>query len=191
MSQVATSKADTIGMKITKIYLLPILTMMCCSLVFSQINSKPPQPFLDKGACPFECCTYRDWDVTEPTIMRKAMNDRSRVAFRLKKGERVVGLTGVVITTRPGVARVLKAEKLGRVDLRKGDTVYLLTYLGEGYNRIWHKGRTTEADTFDPAKFRVTQAPRSVWWVKVKNRRGQIGWSRQPEHFGNMDQCGG
>jgi hypothetical protein len=102
----------------------------------------------------------------------------------------VVGITGVVLTTRPGIATVLKAEKFDKVDLRKGDTIYLLTYLGEGYNRIWYKGRTTEADTFDQSKFRVTQTPRSVWWVKVKNSRGQIGWSKQPEHFGNKDQCG-
>ena len=91
---------------------------------------------------------------------------------------------------RPGIATVLKAEKLGNVSLKKGDTVYLLTYLGEGFNKIWHKGRIVEADTFDESKFRFSRQPRSVWWVKVKNRRGEIGWSRQPEHFGNMDQCG-
>src|SRR5688572_11341642 len=96
-----------------------VLTIMGCSLAFGQRNSKPPQPYFDRGACPFECCTYRDWNVTEPTVVRKAMNDRSPVAFRLKKGERVVGVTGVVITTRPGIATVLKSEKLDPVNLRK------------------------------------------------------------------------
>lgn len=169
---------------------LVLICFACCFSVIGQRNAKPPQPFIDRGACPFECCTYRDWDVNESTVVRKEMNERSAVAFKLKKGERVVGLTGVVVTTRPGIATVLKAEKIGNLNLKKGDTVYVLTYLGEGFNKIWHKGRIVEADTFDTSKFRFSQQPKAVWWVKVKNRRGQTGWSKQPEHFGNMDQCG-
>ncbi|MEO7538435.1 MAG: hypothetical protein ABIV21_00265 [Pyrinomonadaceae bacterium] len=172
------------------LFLILGITIACCSLAFGQRIAKPPQPFIDRGACPFECCTYRDWDVTAPTAVRKDMNDRSPIAFRLRKGERVVGVTGVVVTTSPGIATVLRSEKLGKVDLKRGDTVYLLTYLGEGFNKIWHKGRIVEAETYDESKLRVNRQPKAVWWVKVKNRRGQIGWSRQPDHFGNKDQCG-
>ena len=32
--------------------------------------------------------------------------------------------------------------------------------------------------------------PETIWWVKVKNRQGQVGWTNQNEHFGNMDACG-
>ena len=42
----------------------------------------------------------------------------------------------------------------------------------------------------DPDLFKVIREPKSVWWVKVRNRQGKIGWSREPENFGNIDQCG-
>ncbi len=77
---------------------------------FGQKSNGPPVPYIDKGACPFECCTYREWNVTKPTTARKNMNDSSPVGFRMKPGERVMGITGVVITTQPGIVRVLKKQ---------------------------------------------------------------------------------
>jgi hypothetical protein len=71
-------------MKNSSLVLILGITFLCGSSSLAQRNSKPPQPFIDRGACPFECCTYRSWDVTEPTVVRKAMNERSPVAFRLK-----------------------------------------------------------------------------------------------------------
>jgi hypothetical protein len=29
-----------------------------------------------------------------------------------------------------------------------------------------------------------------TWWVKVRSKDGRVGWSDQPEHFGNKDACG-
>ncbi len=161
------------------------------SIVSGQGKSKPTIPFIDKGACPFECCTYRDWTVDKPTAVRSAMRDSSSVAFRLKKGERVKGLTGVVITSQPGEVRVLKSTKIGGSTAKRGDTLYLLTYIGEGFHRVWYKGKITEEETYDETIFRQIRAPKEVWWVKVRNARGQIGWSREPDNFGNKDQCGG
>lgn len=37
--------------------------------------------------------------------------------------------------------------------------------------------------------FNITEKPESVWWVKIRNNRGQTGWSNHPEAFGNMDAC--
>lgn len=153
-------------------------------------NSRPPMPFLDKGACPFECCTYRDWTVDRATTIRSAMSDGSSIAFRLRKGERVKGMTGVVITSQPGQVRVLKQTKIGRFNAKPGDILYLLTYQGEGFHKVWFRGRTSSEETYDTALFRPISEPKAVWWVKVRNSRGKIGWSREPENFGNKDQCG-
>ncbi len=153
-------------------------------------NSRPRVPFVDNGACPFECCTYRSWTVDKDTTVRTAMRDGASVAFRLKKGERVRGLTGTVITTQAGEVRTLKKTKLGNVTVNPGQTLYLLTYLGEGFHKIWYRGRIYEEETYDPEIFRQVREPRSVWWVKVRNSKGKIGWSREPEHFGNKDECG-
>jgi hypothetical protein len=89
-------------------------------------------------------------------------------------------VTGVVITTRPGVARVLKTTKIGDVTVNRGETVYLLTYLGEGFHKVWRKGRTYESDLAqDNKSFRIVSNPVSVWWVKIKNRRSIVYFHRK------------
>jgi len=170
-------------------YTLSIFALLC-AVGFGQTKGGPPVPYIDRGACPFECCTYRRWDVVKPTLMRSAMRDTAPVSFRLKAGEKVVGMTGVVITTQPGIVRVLKKTTLANVSLKSGDQLFLLTNLGEGFSKIWFKGRIFDGDPYDDAIYKTIREPKSVWWVKVKNRKGQIGWSRQPENFGNVDRCG-
>ena len=59
---------------------------------------------MDSGACPFECCTYRDW-TAETTLTAYESHDprsRGRVVFTLAPGERVTALTGIVRTTVAG-----------------------------------------------------------------------------------------
>lgn len=151
----------------------------------------PPMPFVDKGACPFECCTYRQWTAKQPTAILSAMKANASVAFRVGKGEHVRGMTGVVITERAGIAEVLKSTTQDKVRLTRGDRVFLLTNLGEGFKKAWFKKRFFQAEPYDTATFKIVREPKSVWWVKIRNSKGEIGWSRQPEHFGHMDQCGG
>ena len=154
-------------------------------------QSGPAMPFVDKGACPFECCTYRQWTVEKPTAIRREMNSTSATLFSVKKGEKVQGMTGVVITSKPGVVKILKNTKIGEINVKRGETVYALTYLGEGFFRIWRKGKLIEGDISGDSKlFKFVNQPVSVWWVKIKNRRGKIGWSKQPDNFGNKDKCG-
>jgi hypothetical protein len=153
----------------------------------------PTLPYSDRGACPFECCTYRDWTANKSTTLYRQMRDGSARAFTVAKGEVVRGLTGVVITTRPGVATATADTMIGpreNIRVRKGDTLYLLTYQGEGFFKVWYKGRVITDVQVDDQKIKATRQPKSVWWVKVRNRRGQIGWSRLPDNFDNKDQCG-
>jgi hypothetical protein len=173
-----------------KIFFAAIFSMLIAAFAAFGQNSRPTMPFVDKGACPFECCTYREWTVDKPIAIRSAMRDGSSIAFRLKKGERVRGLTGSVITSQAGEVRVLKRTKIGRFTAQPGDTLYLLTYVGEGFHRVWFKGRITEEETYDRKIFRELRKPKAVWWVKIRNSRGQTGWSREPDNFGNKDQCG-
>lgn len=156
----------------------------------AQKQSGPPVPYIDKGACPFECCTYRKWNVVKPTVARTSMSDASPVGFRMKTGEWVTGVTGVVITTQPGIVRALKKATIGETPIKKGEQFYVLTNLGEGFTKVWFKGRIFEGEPYDDSTFEFVRKPKSIWWVKVENRRGQVGWSRQPENFGNVDQCG-
>ena len=191
-----------------------ILLIILASLLFqtataSAQGARKALPFYyeDYGACPFECCTYRRWTVTADTIIYKDRLEKAHAAFRVKKGEHVMGLTGVVVTLKPGKAVVKKATQLGlngrQVRVKAGDVLYLLHYEGEGIYKFWFGGRIYEAEMpsapdlvyQSPADkqlqyIQLISEPQTVWWVKVRNERGQMGWSKQDDHFGDMDACG-
>ena len=152
----------------------------------------PKLPYRDVGACPFECCQYRQWTARKDTIIYKQMRDGSAVAFKIRRSEKVAGLTGVVITTKAGQVKALKNFTLAaaKVPIKAGDIFYTLTYRGEGFYLIWYKGKKFEDEIFDQDKMKILSQPKAVWWVKIKNRKGQIGWTRLPENFDNMDACG-
>lgn len=183
-----------------------ILVILLAATLTSAQDIKPPLPYLDRGACPFECCTYRRWTVEADTIIYKQRSEASGVAFRVRKGEHVTGVTGIVITTRPGKVIVKKATTIGdapKARVSPGDVLYVLHYQGEGFFKIWFRGKTYDealpgppdlvskaAPAREDANFRVVSGSDSVWWVQVKNARGQVGWTKQNDHFGNMDACG-
>jgi hypothetical protein len=181
-------------------------SLLLVTSAYSGQAPRPPANYRDNGACPFECCTYRRWSVDTDTVIYKDQSEKSGVAFRLRKGEHVVGLTGVVITLKPGKAIVRRATTIGqarKIRVKPGDVLYLLHYMGEGFYKIWFNGRiyenempTAPDEIGKPSAGRkqesieVQSEPDNVWWVKVKNRRNQIGWSKQTDNFGNMDACG-
>lgn len=166
------------------------LVLMVAGFSFSQKRPGPPVPYIDRGACPFECCTYREWNVVKPTALRRSMRDSSPVILRLRTGQKVQGVTGVVITTEPGIVEAIKQTTVDSLKVNPGDRVYVLTNLGEGYAKVWFKGRVLQGEPYDESIFKPIRQTKSVWWVKIKDRRGRIGWSREPENFDNVDQCG-
>jgi hypothetical protein len=118
------------------------------------------------------------------------MRDKSPIAFRLARGQWVTGVTGVVVTAQPGIAEALQDRDEGDVRVSRGERIYLYTDQGEGWVKAWSKGKFFGAEVLDPAQYKIIRQPKSIWWVKIKNKRGKTGWSRQPENFGNIDQCG-
>ena len=153
----------------------------------------PKLPYSDPGACPFECCTYREWTANADTTIYIQMRDGSAKAFTVRKGEKVRGVTGVVITNRAGTATATVNTTIGlhnNIRVKKGDTLYLLTYQGEGFFKVWYKGRVIADVEIDDRKLKVGKQPDAVWWVKVRNKKGKIGWSKLPDNFDNKDSCG-
>ena len=167
-----------------------------------------PARFVDVGACPFECCTYRDWTTGRTTLLRARPDPQADVVGAAQRGHVVHALTGEVVTSRPGRFRVLvDHDGSDGVHYRAGEVVNVYTYLGEGVLRVWHDGAMHQeelgfmpSDGMESANAsscgheacwgRPESMPRSVWWVKVRTARGLIGWTNQPEHFGNADACG-
>ncbi|HEV7644948.1 MAG TPA: hypothetical protein VGO50_13470 [Pyrinomonadaceae bacterium] len=157
-----------------------------------QVSAQPKMPYRDAGACPFECCTYREWVANKATVLRTKMSEGSSIAFKVKKGEKVRGVTGVVITTQAGVVKALENTVIGesKIRLKAGELIYLLTYTGEGFYETWVKGKIFSDSFYDNTALKLVSEPKSVWWVKIRNRKGQIGWTKLPENFDNKDSCG-
>ena len=63
---------------------------------------------------------------------------RQRIA-QLAKGDRVKGITGAVVTYRPGLIRM--DRDLPEANLHRGDTVLTYADRGEGFSAAWFKGR--------------------------------------------------
>lgn len=56
---------------------------------------EPPAVYVDKGACPGECCAFRRWSVLKDAALFDKPGG-TRVVGVVKKGEWVKGLTGSI-----------------------------------------------------------------------------------------------
>jgi hypothetical protein len=179
-----------------------LVVVVCLLLV--QINTfsqrKPPAIFVDKGACPFECCTYRKWKTEKTTVAYARPDVRSQKIGKFLKGTNVNALTGEVRTAATRFTVTKEHEKY-----KPGDVLWVYTYLGEGFSKIWFKGKIYEEDlAFSPyggssGKLcetspecwgRLDKELKMTWWVKIRSPKGWTGWTNQPENFSGADQCG-
>jgi hypothetical protein len=165
------------------------ISVLSASAVFADEH---PKYYIDKGACPFECCTYREWSTDKTTELHKEPKIGSSVIGTAKKGLMVTAKTGEV-HTRPGKLIVRKDV----TTFRKGDVLWVYTYLGESYFKIWYQGKFIE----DQIDFNIRKPkaddwgyfeiiPDSDWWVRIKTHSGLEGWTNKPGNFSNQDACG-
>jgi hypothetical protein len=166
----------------------------------------PPVPFEDSGACPFEGCTYREWGVDQPVAVRADRRADAPVAFQLQAGAKVTALTGVVLTRQAGRVEFERPTDLqsavGVLHFMPGQTLYLLTPLGEGNFKAWFDGRLI--DWIDGMQFynavcetiperctgKIVAPAQQEWWIQVRDAAGRTGWTNEPEKFGNKDRFG-
>jgi hypothetical protein len=161
-------------------------------------------PFDEDGVCPFLCCTYRAWTVDWDTDLHTDRRDDTPVAFHATIRDTVDALTGVVTTTKAGRATSSRQVTIGAKHLvvPAGEPIYLLRNVGGGDWKIWVNGVIDQQyipnqgycngdqRASDECAIAVTEQPEVVWWAKVRNSRGQEGWTREVDHFGNIDSCG-
>ena len=141
----------------------------------------PPSPYIDKGACPFECCVYRDWVALAPVTLYDRPNGE-RIVGRLRKGEEVQALTGEVHSVP---LRVRAGHDFFGSGVKFGDTMYIIHYDGEGTWLAWHNGKPIEIEAYsDPGPY-----PEETWWVEVRTRTGAVGWTISKGNFGGQDGC--
>lgn len=107
--------------------------------------------YVERGACPFERCIYREWTVNEDTILFDAPRSATIVG-NARNGQSVEGRTGNVysipipvdvihpISLEGPDAFVSETTHILR-ELSVGDRFFLLTYKGELFNLVWIDGR--------------------------------------------------
>ena len=177
---------------------LIVLLMSSSSAIYPQ--TKPPTVYVDKGACPFECCTYRAWRTEKTTVAYAKPDRRSKRLGKFRKGSSVLARTGEV-RTRPGKFVILKAHE----KYRPGDVLWVYTPLGEGFYKVWFKGKMYDegldymSGPFERSIPSCEEAPncwgklekesRVEWWVRIRSAEGWVGWTDQAENFSNKDAC--
>ncbi len=149
--------------------------------------SAPALPLYDWGACPYEYCAYGPWTVHQPVTVYDTWKQARQAIAQLAVGEKVTGITGVVVTYKPGLIRM--DRDLPEVDLRRGDTV--LTYLccSEGFSAVWYKGKYYSSFDISFAKWpdgtgcggahcaaTYLDLGKKSWWTRVKLSSGRLGW---------------
>ncbi len=168
-------------------------------------SSVPPALYEDKGACPFEGCVYREWTANREVLLYDRPDGKQ--VGSLKTGDRVKGITGIVYTV-PNKVEVVFPHG----DFDAGDVFYTLTYLGEGFSKVWFRGTVHDEDISDlpfegvghrrPHPLKCTTPSREcwwnldspirkrTWWVQIKASSGLIAWAISDGNFDNQDALG-
>jgi hypothetical protein len=188
-----------------------LLTIATCSILsvlpvgaLGQ-KSKPaprgPAVYVEQGACPFECCSYREWWASKATPVYASANSRAAQVRMLKKGEHVKAVTGFVRSKATEFVVSRNHEKY-----RAGDIIWVYSYRGEGDFTVWFKGKMYGEELgFSPyggtGGTRCQDDARncwgtlktessSEWWIKLRLRDGKIVWTNRGSDFSNTDACG-
>ncbi|MEZ5316228.1 MAG: hypothetical protein R2752_02395 [Vicinamibacterales bacterium] len=153
-----------------------------------------PASWIEKGACPFECCRYGTWTAARPLDVRERPDESAAVTGSVATGTSFRAITGETHTTA-GRVRFVAADG----DFAAGDELAIYDYTGEGFYRGWVNGRMQEVDlalalsAANPERrtARLEQAPVQVWWVQVDVPDGPKGWIRMPDNRAvtGHDEC--
>lgn len=167
----------------------------------SRSSPQPTTAYTDIGACSGEGCRYNDTWTMEASTPVYPTRGAAAAGYTIKPGEKVTTLTGAVIT-KPGKIRIIHPVRISGQELVKSGYLYLLTYRGEGFWKVWVNGKLTDAvgiqnivspmackpsDTpcRDKAESRwisgplwgeIEEAPQPEWWVQIRDTSSRIGW---------------
>lgn len=158
----------------------------------------PDSVLVRRGACPFECCTYREWTAESALPVVAGERARGPAAFTIAPGQRFRADSGNVWIT--GLMLVAVTKRVGDPpywSFEPGDTLVVLEPVGEGYFGVWHAGRVREVEGFwepghKPPAARTLGGYRTEWWVHVTLPDGRTGWfeATREARFGGADACG-
>jgi hypothetical protein len=159
--------------------LLVTLTLVSANLNAAELSI----PFIVEDACPFEGCTFGEWDVLRDTNVLQRPNEDSKITGKLSAGTKANIVTGISYVI-PGEAIVTGKPYSHAEIMAPNKKVYILNYLGEGYSQVFLDGQfvntkiaRTKNRCLDKPNWRycwvkIIREPVIKWWVNVKDR----GW---------------
>lgn len=177
-----------------------VVYIVVLTTVAAYSQKRPPKVLVDKGACPFECCVYREWKTEKTTVAFARPDKRSKKVGKFRAGSQVVALTGLVRTVGGRFVVKKSYEKY-----KPGDVLWLYTYFGEGVFKVWFKGKMfSENLGFSPygGSMRkrcevenlcwgeLDEELEMTWWIKIRSADGWTGWTNQGKNFSGADECG-
>lgn len=130
----------------------------------------PHQIYIDKDVCPGEWCRFGIWTAgTDIPVYAEAAGTGQPIAI-IRKGQKVNAITGHAY---------VKPQKYSYKDKAgKQVTLWVLTYLSEGYFKVWENGKIIEKELgFSPYGPDTILPYEMEWWVKFKLPDGVIGWA--------------
>jgi hypothetical protein len=170
------------------LFLAVFLTFEAALPAQTEQLTPPALPVFAWHECPFEGCMYGPWTaVGRVTLFSTWKKSRRRVGA-LNAGDKVVGVTGVVITFKPGIVRV-DTDAIGappnNLEFTRGDIILTYAYHGEGETAAWFKGRYYEhfdltfadgAGCVSDCLATYIDHGHKEWWAEVKLHSGKTAW---------------
>ena len=156
-----------------------------------------------RGACPFECCVYRDWTPTGDVALRPRPSQADPTGVMIPPGETFTADSGFVQVTGISLIEVtdsVMAGPPGSPPFGPGDTLVVLDYVGEGFWNVWDGERVIEISGFwgaevFPSQGNLLAGDRYAreWWVHATTRTGEKGWFNADSvaRISGVDACGG
>lgn len=136
------------------------------------------------GKCPGEGgCRFGEWEATDEVTVYRDYSENPSTHFKVKKGEKVEGITSILEVYRLGELLVKEDVEIPEqgIYLQKGETVNTYYYLGEGYFSASVDGEDVEVPGIDCCDEKTK--PKTALWLQVRNEAGKIGWTNQVDRF--------
>lgn len=173
-----------------------------------------PENKIQNPACPGECCSFKEWLVTEDTILFDKIKGENKIGLA-KKNEHVLGITGEIHTGPKAVVVINEEPDIDFINditydnkftkdfkFKIGEILYIYDYLGEGYQNFLLRGKMVSA-FIQPTQMCLFPSKKcwslyvekdeeqfeDIWWVKVKLSDGNIGWTDLSNNFTEKSGC--
>jgi hypothetical protein len=145
------------------------------------------------GQCPGEGgCQFGVWTAKAPIAAYSKRSTNSPVVFRLSKGEKVTGLSAIMVVHKPGACTAKKNASITRLvgedtKIPDGTKLPMYFYGGEGGVLVEFKGEVVLACCEDD-QLVCEKNPVTDLWLQIRSESGRTGWTNQRGKFSGTSQ---